>query len=103
KGARVLKEISADAGSGELQPGPGHGPAQEGGDPPVRIVDRRLRIDNDGGGLANGPPVFQQDEGVEQKTKSQLAGCPAISNAGGHCRCGRPGRRWLLVEQASTG
>ena len=45
-----------------------------------------------------GPPAFSHDERVEQETKCQLAGCPAISNAGGHCRCGRPGRRWLLVE-----
>ena len=57
KGARELQEVSADAGSGELQPGPGHGTAQEGAEPPEPIVDRQPRIDNDGGGPKTGRPL----------------------------------------------
>ena len=40
QGARDLQDVPADAGSGELQPGSGHGTAQEGSGPPEPVADR---------------------------------------------------------------
>src|SRR4030095_12665846 len=72
QGARELQEVSADAGSGELQPGPGHGTAQEGAEPPEPIVDRHPRIDNDGGRLSNGPPASPQQIDIASTIGEEL-------------------------------
>jgi len=56
EGARDLADVPADAGSGELQPGPGHGTAQEGAGPPEPMT-RAAAIDDETGGPF-GPPVF---------------------------------------------
>ena len=54
EGARDLQDVPADAGSGELQPGPGHGTAQEGAGPPEPVTKLKV-LDHAGG--PKGPPV----------------------------------------------